>query len=300
MALLAENDCGTKTRELQNLLMDSTRWNDFAFRDDDIVIATYAKSGTTWVQQIVSQLIFDWAEGLNIHELSPWVDMRLTTAEVLTALPDQSHRRFLKTHLPADALRMSAQAKYIYIARDGRDTAWSFFNHHFKGTDEYFDRFNNFPGRTAPKLERGTGDVHEFYRQWLERDGFPYWSFWDHVRTWWDIRNQPNVKLIHFNGLKADLAGSVRQIAGFLGLAPKKATFETIVSHCSFDYMKANASLTAPRGGVAWKGGGATFINKGTNGRWRDVLSADEVAAYEARAVAELGPECAAWLAGEA
>ena len=45
MALLAENDCGTKTRELQNLLMDSTRWNDFAFRDDDIVIGTYAKSG---------------------------------------------------------------------------------------------------------------------------------------------------------------------------------------------------------------------------------------------------------------
>ena len=38
-----------KTRELHNHHMKSTVWNDFTFRDDDIVIATYAKSGTTWM-----------------------------------------------------------------------------------------------------------------------------------------------------------------------------------------------------------------------------------------------------------
>jgi len=47
-----------KTREMHNHHFDSTVWNDFAFRDDDIVIATYGKSGTTWMQQIVGQLIF--------------------------------------------------------------------------------------------------------------------------------------------------------------------------------------------------------------------------------------------------
>ena len=61
--------------------------------------------------------------------------------------------------------------------------------------------------------------------------------------------------------------------------------------------MKAHAELSAPLGGALWDGGAETFINKGTNGRWRDTLTADEVAAYEAKALAELGPDCAAWLA---
>lgn len=71
-----------KTRELHNHHFDSTMWNGFAFRDDDIVIATYAKSGTTWTQQIVSQLIFNGQEGLEVAEMSPWLDLRVPPREV--------------------------------------------------------------------------------------------------------------------------------------------------------------------------------------------------------------------------
>ena len=66
-----------KTRELHNHHFDSTIWNDFNFRDDDIVIATYGKSGTTWVQQIVSQLLFNGEEGLAVADMSPWLDLRV-------------------------------------------------------------------------------------------------------------------------------------------------------------------------------------------------------------------------------
>ena len=68
-----------KTRELHNHHFDSTIWNDFKFRDDDIIIATYAKSGTTWLQQIVSQLIFNGAEDLEVAEMSPWLDLARST-----------------------------------------------------------------------------------------------------------------------------------------------------------------------------------------------------------------------------
>jgi len=70
-----------------------------------------------------------------------------------------------------------------------------------------------------------------------------------------------------------------------------------ILFHCSFDYMKANAAKSVPLGGAFWDGGAQTFINKGTNGRWRDVLSEEEVSRYEFRALEELDNECAHWLA---
>jgi len=61
--------------------------------------------------------------------------------------------------------------------------------------------------------------------------------------------------------------------------------------------MKAHAETVTPLGGALWNGGAKTFINKGTNGRWRDVLTPADIAAYEQRARAELGAECAGWLA---
>jgi aryl sulfotransferase len=125
-----------KTRELHNHHFDSTIWNDFVFRDDDIVIGTYAKSGTTWTQQIVSQLLFQGAEGLEVAEMSPWLDLRVPPKEVkLPAVEAQTHRRFLKTHLPVDALVYSPKAKYLYIGRDGRDVVWSMYNHHANAND---------------------------------------------------------------------------------------------------------------------------------------------------------------------
>jgi aryl sulfotransferase len=61
--------------------------------------------------------------------------------------------------------------------------------------------------------------------------------------------------------------------------------------------MKQNATRSTPLGGAFWDAGAAVFIHKGTNGRWRDTLTAAESAEYERRAEAELGPECAHWLA---
>ena len=101
-----------KTRELHNHHFDSTIWNDFQFRDDDIIIATYAKSGTTWMQQIVAQMLFNGDPNLAVAEMSPWLDLRIPPKQVKLPLVEaQTHRRILKTHLPADALVYSSKAK---------------------------------------------------------------------------------------------------------------------------------------------------------------------------------------------
>lgn len=286
-----------KRREFQNHHFDSTVWNDFKFRDDDIVVATYAKSGTTWTQQIVGQILFNGREDVPVADLSPWVDLRIPPKEVkLASLEAQTNRRFVKTHLPVDALVFSPKAKYIYIGRDGRDVVWSMYNHHYYANDAWYQALNETPGRVGPPIGRVTTDVVPYFRRWLSEDGEPFWPFWENVRSWWEIRNLPNVMLIHFANLKNDLEGEMRRIAEFLEADIDEAKWPEIARHCTFDYMKANAAKAAPLGGMLWEGGASTFINKGTNGRWRDLLTKDDIETYEARALHELGADCARWL----
>jgi aryl sulfotransferase len=301
---MMEGNCDwpRKTRELHNHHFDSTVWNDFAFREDDIIIATYAKAGTTWTQQIVAQLLFQGQEGLDVAEMSPWLDLRVPPkAEKLAAVEAQTHRRFLKTHLPVDALVFSPKAKYLYVGRDGRDIVWSLYNHHANANDAWYRALNDTPGRVGPPIAPPTPDIRQYFRDWLEKDGHPFWPFWENVRSWWEIRHLPNVMLLHYAELKADLPGAMRRIADFLDIAIDESRWERMVAHCRFDYMKANAERSVPLAGAFWEGGAQTFLHKGTNGRWRDVLTAEDIAEYEARAVAALAQECARWLAtGEA
>jgi aryl sulfotransferase len=286
-----------KTRELHNHHMNSTRWNDFAFRDDDVIIATYAKSGTTWTQQIVGQLVFAGAEDVPIHDISPWLDLRIMPPEIKQKLEAQKHRRIIKTHLPLDALTFSPAAKYIYIGRDGRDVVWSFYNHHANANQLWYDLLNDTPGRVGPPIDRPDPDIRRYFRRWLEEDGHPLWSFWENIRSWWAARHVPNILLVHFNDLKADSEGEMRRIAEFLGCEIAEQTWPAILEHCSFDYMKAHAANVAPLGGAVFEGGAGVFINKGVNGRWRNVLTDDDVADYERMTREKLGEECAGWLA---
>ncbi len=143
-----------KHREMHNHHFDSTFWNDFQFRDDDIVIATYAKWDTTWVQQIIAQLLFNGDAGLEVAEMSPWIDLRVPPKEVKRSLVRaQTHRRFLKTHLPVDALRFSPRAKYFYIGRDGRDVVSSMYNHRANANQSWYEALNKTPGRVGPPIE---------------------------------------------------------------------------------------------------------------------------------------------------
>lgn len=288
----------SKQREMHNHHFDSTIWNDFRFRDDDIIIATYAKSGTTWMQQIVAQLLYNGNPDLAVAEMSPWLDLRVPPKEVKLPLVESlTHRRFLKTHLPLDALVFSPQAKYIYIGRDGRDVLWSMYNHHANANQTWYDALNLTPGRVGPPIERPPADIRQYWRDWMERDGHPFWPFWENIRTWWQTRELPNVLFVHFNDMKRDMPGEMRRIAGFLHIPIDERRWSAIQEYCSFDWMKKNAGKSVPLGGAFWDGGAEVFINKGVNGRWKDTLTTGEIAEYEARAVRELGPECAQWLA---
>tara|TARA_R110002072_G_scaffold239733_1_gene397682 strand:- start:209 stop:1093 length:885 start_codon:yes stop_codon:yes gene_type:complete len=288
-----------KTREIHSNHFDSTVWNDVKFRNDDIVISTYGKSGTTWLQQILSQLIFNGKEGLPVAEMSPWVDLRIPPKQVkLPMIEAQTHRRFLKTHLPVDALVFKENLKYIYVARDGRDVAFSLFNHYANANEKWYEALNLTPGLVGDPVPQAPDSVVDFYETWLENDGAPFWPYWENVKSWWDIKDLPNVMFLHFSELKADMPAMIKKVAEFVGEEIDESKWDAILEHCSFSYMKQHADASVPLGGAFWDGGSKTFMNKGTNGRWRDVLTKEQSERYEQLALEKLGPECSEWLKG--
>ncbi|HUO67062.1 MAG TPA: sulfotransferase domain-containing protein [Gammaproteobacteria bacterium] len=290
-------DWPTKTREIKNVFLDSTRWNGFVFRGDDIVIATYGKAGTTWMQQIVAQLIFAGRD-VPVGELSPWLEFPMFPKEmVLGSLAAQTHRRFIKTHLPIDALVFSPRAKYIYVGRDGRDVIWSYYAFHsgFKAPPPEAVKALEAQGIKLPPT--ANADIRAYYHEWLDKDGYPFEPFFPHVQGWWDVRHLPNVLMLHYNDLKADMEKEIRRVADFLGVSIAADLWPTVLEHCTFDYMKRRADAVAPLGAANIEGGRTAFFHKGTNGRWRDVLSSAESKKYEDLSSQRLTPDCARWLA---
>jgi aryl sulfotransferase len=275
-----------KRGESPSPVIDSGLWNDFEFRDDDIVIATYPKTGTTLTQQIVSQLIFDGDPGIYGMALSPWIDFRITPDAPARARA-QTHRRFLKTHLALEHLVYSPRAKYIQVGRDAHDIIWSAHNH-----------FRNLLPASAelglPPPPPVSPDIRQFYRDFLDGAAQAY-PMWSHIRGWWDARALPNMLVLHFNDLVADTAGQFRRIADFLDIEIDEARLPDMVAHCSLAHMRKVAEHDDFMN-THFRGGARTFLNEGVNGRWREVLSRAEIDRCDEIAAGELTPDCAAWL----
>jgi aryl sulfotransferase len=293
-----------RTRVYRNHHLDSTRWDAIDSRDDDVVITTSYKSGTTWTQGIVGNLLLrDVPDAPPLMAASPWVDARFTMPleQLVAALKAQTHRRFLKSHLAADGLLYRPTTRYIVVGRDPRDVFMSLVNHYGSYTDLALSMFNDDP--SLPPFPRFDGDVRKFWRGWITRgsfewetDGFPWWGNLHHTASYWPYRDLENVMFLHYGDLKADVAGEVRRIAAFLGLALDDAEVATVVRESDIDRMRAIAEQEGGTLGSFFDGGAKSFFFKGTNGRWRDVLDADDLALYEAAKQRVLEPACAQWL----
>jgi aryl sulfotransferase len=278
-------------RRYQSAVDDNERWEGFVPRPGDVLVCTPAKCGTTWMQSIVASLLWPTSDAPGpVLAISPWVEMKmLPAAEVHAILAAQTHRRFMKSHTPADGIPWFDDTRYIFVARDGRDAFMSLCNHveHFQ--DALRDSLNAEAPDGVPQLPAWDGDPHGFFSRWLSEDDD---VFFRHVATYWQERHRPNLLLVHYNDLKADLAGEMRRIAAFLGA--EVPAWPEVVARCTFERMR-EAEDRMGRVDMVFKGGLKSFVFKGTNGRWRDVLTADELAAYDRRVAETFSPECAAW-----
>jgi aryl sulfotransferase len=292
----------TVLRRYRTAVSDSALWADFRFRPGDVIISPPPKCGTTWMQMLCALLIFDTAEFPRpLTELSPWLDaVTYDTAATKAELESQRHRRFIKTHTPLDGLPFHTDVTYLCVARDPRDAMLSFENAMANISPQAIVDGGLDPEASAPPSE----DPVERFRLWADAElvndptsfGSTLANVVNHVRTYWDRRDEPQVALFHYDELKADLPGQLARLAEVLSIEMSQERIEELAAAATFDNMRHRADELAPGIDAKLWRNNRDFFRSGTSGQWRQLLDQADIDRYHKR-VAELAPpDLAAWL----
>jgi hypothetical protein len=294
----------------RTVVADSARWDGFVFRDGDIIISTPPKCGTTWTQMICALLIFQTPVfSAPLDTISPWLDqLTRDRDEVLADLEAQEHRRFIKSHTPLDGLPYDERVTYICVGRDPRDVAMSMDNHMDNmdiaaflaqreaavGLDDLAEVMPDGPPERPPE---------ERERFWLWIDGNPTTlsgmglaATMHHMATFWQARTRPNVVLLHFGDLSADLEGQMRGLAARLGIDVAEDLWPELVHAATFEEMRRRAKDVAPNATKSIWLDTTRFFNRGTIGQWHDLLDEPDLRRYEARISELADADLVAWL----
>lgn len=271
---------------------DSARWQDFAFRDGDLVISTRSKSGTTWMQMICALLVHqtpDLPEPLST--LSLWLDWSVTPRdEVYERLAQQPHRRIIKTHTPLDGVPIDSRATYLVVARHPLDMAVSLYH---QGDNIDRERVAELTG-IAMGERRERPSLPDWLLSWIDDDPDPRTEMdslpgvmW-HLSDAWRRSVAPNVLLVRYADLVRDLDGQMRALAERLGAEIDEDTWPSLVEAATFERMRARSTNLNPTPTGVLKDE-AAFFRRGRPGAGREVLRTNEMERYVRRA-AELAP----------
>lgn len=280
---------------------DSHRWLDFPARDGDIVISTRSKHGTTWTQMICALLVFQTPDlPAPLAELSPWLDWTIAPKdEVFARLAAQRHRRFIKTHTPLDGIPIHPNVRYIVVARHPLDAAVSLY---YQGININRARACQLRGEPAPEARKGSRpSPRDWLIDWTLSDNDPREQpdtlpgVMAHLSGAWARREEPNLLLVHYADLAADLEGEMRRIAAWLDIEVDEARWPELVNAATFAEMKAKAEQTAPDPKGIFRSRDA-FFRRGTSGSAAELLTAEELAAYKARVEAMAPNDLLDWL----
>jgi len=277
---------------------DSARWTGFPFRDGDIVISTRSKSGTTWMQMICALLVLGTPElPAPLTVLSPWLDwLGEPQATVYDRLAAQPHRRFIKTHTPLDGVPLDPRAHYVVVARHPLDMAVSLYHQSANLDRVRIAELTGQPAPAGPPRERPP--VREWLLSWVDREVDPRAELDSlpgvlmHLSDAWARRHEPNVALVHYDDLLADLGGEMRRLADRWKLP---SPGPELVEAATFGRMREHADRLAPDTLGVLRDRQA-FFRRGGSGQGRDLLDEAGFARYQQRVAALAPPDLLGWL----
>jgi aryl sulfotransferase len=288
-------------------LMDSRRWDAYRPRKNDVVVATHPKSGTTWVQRIVSLLIFQSLDVIQLDRVCPWWERRTGASieDIARDFEAQSHQRSIKSHLPLDGLPVYDEVKYIHVVRDGRDVALSYHNHCYSHTPESVAHLDLI-GMRDDTLLRPYPDIPadpaDFFHKWLttpaiegQPDGSPFLSYFEFERTYAQAKGQDNFLFVHYADLQADLLGEMGKLADFLNISISRPTLAKLAEGASFRQMQNDGDALIPLTTRNFINGASGFFNVGQSGRWKGVFREEDLRLFNEKMMA-LPERYAKWI----
>ncbi len=288
-------------RRYKSPQQDSARWDDFPLREGDIVVSSPAKAGTTWVQMICALLVFQTPElPKPLSALSPWLDQLFTPQDQMYAqLAEQEHRRVIKTHVPLDGLPLDPRVSYLVVNRHPLDRALSMYHQVANVRAEWLRAFNS-----DQDSEKYSGRAREYLLNWCRAGESDGWeqdvaaAELHHPLDAWNRRDEPNVRLLHYEDLCADLEGQMAALAEWLGITVDPAVWPELVRAATFDEMKGRAEHLAPDKEIL--ADPAEFFRSGRSGGARGVLTDADLDAYHERVGALAPKPFLDWLHGGA
>lgn len=223
------------------------RYQNFGIREDDVWIAGFAKTGTTWLHNIVRQLKC----GLNFNEPArrsgdEFIDFLLlfeesngnkTFQQMIDRCDDQFENyekkpspRIFKTHLPpflAPKAIWTIKPKVIYIARNPKDAIVSLYYMHRNDNVHY------------------TGTLEGYCDKFMKNQ-MVFTPFFDNILSYWQLKHLDHVLFVTYEELSADLFAGVKRISEFLECSYTDEELKELAEYVSFKKMRESMEDNLP------------------------------------------------------
>jgi hypothetical protein len=238
----------------------AARADSYRPRPEDVFVATQMKCGTTWMENIVYEVLHRGAgtleaTGTALYAVAPWLEGRKSVSlDEAPLLGTERPSRIVKTHMPAHLCPASPDARFIYVYR-----------HPVSCFASCVDFIATNVGSMAPPMPA--------YEEWFESPDLMWWGTWpSHLKGWWERSQQDgNVLMVQFELMTRDLPGTVRRVVDFLGVAPfSDDELARVVERCSFKYMQHHQNLFEMQPPHVLQTNAKLFV-RGTADRHKDV-----------------------------
>jgi hypothetical protein len=208
---------------------------------DDVFIVSYPKSGNTWMRFLIGNyLTGNECSFENCHRITPDIHMN----------PDRCREidrpRFIKSHAPFQP----QYPKVIYIVRDPRDIAVSYF-------------------RYRQKIGKRSRDasIQDFLDDFFDGVG-PYGAWDDHIRSW--LNADTRLLRVRYEDMLDDAASEFRRVLQFIPVEIDDEALVAAVEASSFSNMR---KMEEENAGANIRGDSSTrFVRKGKKGNWRTIF----------------------------